>query len=116
MSSMINLLRNTLVISTLLSLAANAQAEDYYVDITNETGYTILYVYVSPDDSDSWEEDVLGKEVLSDGETRRITLTGFKSPVFDIRLTDIDDDTYTFMDVNVSKRDITATLADLDSD
>ncbi len=94
----------------------NVSAADYYVDITNKTGYTIYYVYVSPDKSDSWEEDVLGEEVLPDGETRRINLYGYKSPVFDIRLVDEDDDSYTFWDVDVSEVDITATLGDLDSD
>ncbi|MEY4640495.1 MAG: hypothetical protein RLZZ227_489 [Pseudomonadota bacterium] len=92
----------------------SASAADYYVDVTNNTGYTIFYLYVSPDKSDSWEEDVLGENVLSNGETRRINLTGYKSPIFDIRLVDEDDDNYTFWDVDVSKTDITVTLDDLD--
>jgi hypothetical protein len=108
------LLFSLLPLLALLSL--NVSAADYYVDITNKTGYTIYYVYVSPDKSDSWEEDVLGKDVLSDGETRRINLYGYKSPVFDIRLVDEDDDSYTFWDIDVSEDDITATLSDLDSD
>jgi hypothetical protein len=91
-----------------------AVAADYYVDITNETGYTIMYMYVSPAKSDSWEEDVLGEDVLRSGKTQRVNLTGYKSPVFDIRLVDEDGDKYTFWNVDVSKRDITVTLADLD--
>ncbi len=98
----------------LVGVSAAALAADYYVDITNRTGYTIMYVYVSPTKSDSWEEDVLGKEVLSDGQTRRVTLTGFRSPVFDIRLVDSDGDKYTFWNVDVSERDIVVTLGDLD--
>ena len=89
-------------------------AADYYVDITNETGYTIMYMYVSPAKSDSWEEDVLGEDVLQSGKTQRVNLTGYKSPLFDIRLVDEDGDKYTFWNVDVSKRDITVTLADLD--
>jgi outer membrane lipoprotein-sorting protein len=105
----------TIALALLLALLpAAALAEDYYVEISNETGYTIYYVYVSPDDSDSWEEDVLGKEVLMDGNSRRINLYGYKSPIFDIKLVDEDGDSYTFYNVDVSKRDITATLDDLD--
>jgi hypothetical protein len=104
-----------LLLSGLAMLPLNASAADYYVDITNNTGYTVFYIYVSPDKSDSWEEDVLGAKVLSSGETRRINLYGYKSPVFDIRLVDEDDDTYTFWDVDVSEDDIVATLDDLDS-
>ena len=98
----------------LLGVSTAALAADYYVDITNRTGYTIMYVYVSPAKSDSWEEDVLGKEVLSDGQTRRVTLTGFRSPIFDIRLVDSDGDKYTFWNVDVSERDLVVTLDDLD--
>ena len=95
-------------------LPIQASAADYYVEINNETGYTIFYVYVSPDNSDEWEDDVLGKEVLMDGDSRRINLYGYKSPVFDIRLVDEDGDSYTFWDIDVSRLDITATIGDLD--
>jgi hypothetical protein len=98
----------------LLLITLNAYAADYYVDISNETGYTIMYMYVSPDKAATWEEDVLGSEVLADGESKRVTLKGYKSPIFDIRLVDTDNDSYTFWNLDVSTDDITVTLADLD--
>ena len=98
----------------LLCASAAAIAGEFYVDITNKTGYTIMYMYVSPAKSDSWEEDVLGDDVLPSGKTQRVTLTGYKSPIFDIRLVDEDGDKYTFWNVDVSKQDITVTLDDLD--
>ena len=100
--------------AVLLCASAVAIAGDYYVDITNKTGYTIMYMYVSPAKSDSWEEDVLGEDVLLDGRTQRVNLTGYKSPIFDIRLVDEDGDKYTFWNVDVSTDDITVTLDDLD--
>lgn len=106
--------RMLLSAALLVGVNAVALAADYYVDITNRTGYTIQYMYVSPDRSDSWEEDVLGRDVLPNGETRRVNLRGYSSPIFDIRLVDSDGDKYTFWDVDVSKRDITVTLDDLD--
>ena len=104
------------VLMMLAMIPLHTHAADYYVDITNKTGYTIFYMYVSPDKSDSWEEDVLGDNVLSDGETRRVNLYGYKSPIFDIRLVDEDDDSYTFWDVDVSEEDITVTLKNMDSE
>jgi len=98
----------------LTMLPFSAIAADYYVDITNKTGFIIHYIYVSPDSSDDWEEDVLGTEVLMNDTTRRITLKGYNSPIFDIKLVDEDGDSCTFWDIDVSKLDITATLADLD--
>lgn len=96
----------------LLSVAANAQ--EYYVDVTNRTGFTIVYMQVSPGSSKSWEEDVLGLDVLLDGDTQRVNLYGYRSPVFDILLTDEDGDTYTFWNVDVSRQDLVVTLDDLD--
>lgn len=92
----------------------SAQAREFYVDITNNTGYTIMYLYVSPDNSESWEKDVLGNDVMPNGSTKRVTLKGYKSPIFDIKLVDSDGDSYTFWDVDVSRRDLTVTLDDLD--
>ena len=98
----------------LMVLSGCSKAADYYVDITNRTGFTIYYIYVSPGKSKSWEEDVLGSDVLSNGDTYRVTLRGYSSPVFDIKLVDEDGDSYTFWSVDVSQQDIVATLADLD--
>ena len=109
-------MRMKVLFAALLMLCSSSlvMAADYYVDITNRTGYTIYYMYVSPEDSKSWEEDVLGSDVLMNGDTRRVTLTGYKSPLFDIRLVDEDDDSYTFWNVDVSTRDIVVTLDNLD--
>ncbi|MFC4207760.1 hypothetical protein [Vreelandella malpeensis] len=57
---------------------------------------------------------MLGSDVLRDGDTQRVTLTNYTSPIFDIRLVDEDKDSYTFWDVDVSQRDIVVTLDDLD--
>ena len=111
---MMKILRQFAVAILVMGCSAVALAQEYYVDITNRTGFTIFYMYVSPAAVDSWEEDVLGREVLSDGETRRVTLRGYKSPIFDIRLVDIDGDSYTFWKVDVSKQDVTVRLSDID--
>lgn len=101
-----------LALAALMSMPA--VAADYYIDITNDTGYTMMYLYVSPGDAKSWEDDVLGNDVMKDGSTTRVNLKGYSSPIFDIRLIDTDGDTYTFWDVNVAKQDLTVTLDDLD--
>lgn len=41
-------------------------------DLVNATGYTIAEVYVAPSSSDEWEEDVMGRDMLENGETVRI--------------------------------------------
>lgn len=108
--------RNTLasMMLILLGLASVQAQQNYYVDVTNRTGFTIMYMYVSPGNARTWEEDVLGREVLRSGNTKRVNLYGYRSPIFDIRLVDEDGDTYTFWNVDVSRRDLVVTLADLD--
>lgn len=101
----------------LFLIAATAHAQNnYYVDITNNTGYVIHYIYVSPASANTWEEDVLGDDVLMDGESFRVNLNGYNSPIFDIRLVDEDGDTYTYPGVNVTTQFVNVTLADLDVD
>jgi len=94
--------------------AMSVQASDYYVDITNKTGFTIFYLHVSPGNAKSWQEDVLGNDVILDGDSMRVTLTGYNSPIFDIRLVDEDNDSYTFWNVDVSRQDLVVTLDDID--
>ncbi|UXZ53301.1 hypothetical protein LOS15_10660 [Halomonas sp. 7T] len=109
-------MRIKVLLAALLMLCSSSlvMAADYYVDVTNRTGYTLYYMYVSPADSQSWEEDVLGNDVLVDGETQRVTITGYNSPIFDIRVVDEDSDSYTFWKVDVSTQDVVVTLDDLD--
>ena len=104
-----------LALATLtLLFAASTLAADYYVDITNKTGYTIMYMYISPGKAKNWEEDVLGKNVLRNGATQRVNLNGYNSSIFYIRLEDQDGDSYTFWNVDVAAQDLVGTLEDLD--
>lgn len=43
--------------------------------LKNRTGYTISEVYVSPSKASSWEEDVLGRDEMPDGEAFDITFS-----------------------------------------
>ncbi len=103
------MLRNSLLIvflTLIQAFAVGAMAGDYYIDVKNNSGYTIEYLYVSPGKAKNWQEDVLGNKVMPNGTSARISLTGYSSPIFDIRFEDEDGDTYTFWDVNVEKHDI----------
>lgn len=51
------------------SLAAPAHAGDEELTIVNRTGYEIAQVHIAPNSTDEWEEDVLGSDVLANGET-----------------------------------------------
>ena len=61
----------TLCLSALLALATTlpAAALDRRVEIINNTGFTIVEFYGSNTGSDSWEEDILGTDVLPSGSS-----------------------------------------------
>jgi hypothetical protein len=60
-------------------------AGDQDFTVHNKTGVEIHELYVSPHSTNEWEEDVLGKDKLPDGETLDITF----SPKEDAELWDL---------------------------
>jgi len=84
-----------LVVSALMALSAPSYAAEAKQDfqLVNKTGYDISNVYVSPTKSDDWEEDVLGQDMLQDGE--RVTIR-FKRATrtckWDLKVVYDDDD------------------------
>lgn len=62
------------VIGMALSGTASAQGKQDFT-LVNKTGYTIDKVFVSPNSSNDWEDDVLGRDVLSNGENIHITFS-----------------------------------------
>lgn len=61
--------------AALLLLAGSAaQAANRHVDIVNKTGMTMKHFYASSTGTDDWEEDILGRDVIEDGETFDINI------------------------------------------
>lgn len=59
------------VVAIAIAPAAQAQPADA-VTVVNRTGYTISELYIAPNDSNDWEEDILGVDILDDGESTNI--------------------------------------------
>jgi hypothetical protein len=61
--------------------------EGLTLEITNQSGAEIWYVYISPTEAEDWGEDWLGEEdVIPEGETHLIT--GIPAGTYDIRVED----------------------------
>jgi hypothetical protein len=70
-----------------LLAAGPALAAKQDFQLNNGTGYTIAEVYVAPSRSDDWEEDVLGRDVLGDGEATAISFVKAGSTcVYDLKV------------------------------
>lgn len=59
------------IVVVVLAYAVPAGAQEAKQDfmLINKTGYELKALYVSPSRSDDWQEDVLGQDVLSDGQS-----------------------------------------------
>ncbi|ORB66907.1 hypothetical protein BST47_07480 [Mycolicibacterium tusciae] len=58
----------------LLGLAAPANAQDRNVEVINQTQHAIVQFYASNVDRGTWEEDILGEDVLPVGQSVNINI------------------------------------------
>lgn len=56
--------------------------------LVNKTGVTINNLHISETSKDDWEEDVLGDEVLEDGDSLRIGFEGKSACSWDLMVKD----------------------------
>lgn len=85
-----------------ISIATPASAADRRVRIVNDTGYTIVEFYGSNVGSDSWEEDILGYDVIGPYSSMMIDFDdGSGYCLFDFKAVFNDGDVLTRKRVNV---------------
>ena len=73
------------------------------INIVNNTGYDIYFLYVSPSQDNEWGDDILGNRILEDGETFTYRLPKSLSNVseYDFLAEDEDDDILVKLNVTV---------------
>ncbi|MDR2529454.1 MAG: hypothetical protein LBD04_10665 [Synergistaceae bacterium] len=71
----------------LVVLTGSIAAEAGTITIKNSTGIDLYEIYVSGSGTGDWEEDVMGQEILENGQTLRLTVNGSYSK-FDMRAVD----------------------------
>ena len=92
--------------------------DDNSVTIKNSTSNTIFYIYISHSSEDQWNDDldILGDDVVLDGDSFTISEDFFtKEGAYDICLVDEDDEYYYFWEVNPAETgNMTMTMENLD--
>ncbi len=72
--------------------SSSTQQSSYSFTLVNNIGTTIFFIQMSPSTSDSWEEDLLGSNVLMNGASKQITLSGYEGVQYwDLRIKDRND-------------------------
>lgn len=80
--------------------ADTAGAQDF--TLVNATGVEIDKVFVSPHDSDDWEEDILGQDTLPDAEKVDIKFNrAEKTALWDLRVEDSKENSIEWENLNL---------------
>ncbi len=75
-----------------LSTAAWGQGKQDFT-LVNKTGYALSELYVSPSDTEDWQEDVLGQDILDEGQSVDITFQrATKTCKWDLKVVYEEDD------------------------
>jgi len=91
------MMKTVLSVAAIALLAAGgpafAQSGKQDFQLRNKTGYELKAVYVAPSKSDSWEDDVMGQDVLADGQAVNIHFNPKTNTcVYDLKVVYSDDD------------------------
>src|SRR5690349_383114 len=80
---------------------AGAAPQDFVLD--NGTGYDLKNLYISPTAANDWQEDVLGEDVLQNGQTVKIHFPGGRGETceWDLKVTYNDDTSHEWRDINL---------------
>jgi len=70
-----------------LALTQAAQANGLNITLINDTGYDIAMVFLDPNASNVWTDDVMDEDILPDGSSVAINFVGdFDSCVWDLKV------------------------------
>ena len=89
--------------SALLASSAWADgAQDF--TLHNETGVEIYGLYVSPASTTDWEEDILGRDTLPNGESTEISFSPDEdAELWDLKVVDSEGDGLYWEDLNLTE-------------
>jgi hypothetical protein len=78
--------------------------QNFTVTFTNDTGYDINELYISPSVSDDWHDDLLGGLSIRNGSSMDVSVPVLEDDVrlYDILAIDVDGDRYEMFEVDLS--------------
>lgn len=82
---------------------AFAQSDNDFT-LVNKTGYTLESVFVSPNDTKEWGEDIMGKDVVKDDEEVKITFSPkAEATIYDLKVIYDDKTEVIWQDLELPK-------------
>ena len=83
----------------------NSGGITYSYDVINNTGVTLVDVYVSPAETDHWGKDILPNDLFENGSTIKVTIPPDYGTtcMFDMKITDAAGGHITFTNIDICK-------------
>lgn len=66
------------------AMAIPAYAQSYQIRFQNNSGVTLMYLYASDTNNSSWEQDLLGQNVLRPGQYLDLTIHNVSNCMYDV--------------------------------
>ena len=95
-----------MVVTGCALLAAPVYSGTQDFKLVNQTGSEVYSLYISESNNESWEEDVLGLDVLPEGASAVINFSGRRACLWDMMVTDEEDDSITFEGINLCQASV----------
>ncbi len=83
----------------------NSAGITYTYDVVNNTGITLVDVFVTPAETDHWGKDILPNDLFEAGSTIKVTIPPDYGTtcLFDMKITDTQGGHITFTNVDICK-------------
>lgn len=83
----------------------NSAGVTYSYDVVNNTGFTLVDVFVTPAETDHWGQDILPNDLFENGSTIKVTIPPDYGTtcLFDMKITDADGGHITFTNIDICK-------------
>ncbi len=85
--------------------AKESSAQTLTYQVINNTGFTLVDIFVSPAESNNWGSDILPNNLFENGSTVTVTIPeGFgETCIFDMKITDTEGNFVTFTNIDACK-------------
>ena len=90
------------VIALFITASGFARAGKQDFILHNQTGVEINSLFVSPHDSNDWEQDILGQDTLASGDSVKVVFEDREKKVrWDLKITDKDGNSLEWENLNL---------------
>ncbi|MBP2650479.1 MAG: hypothetical protein H6Q74_1304 [Firmicutes bacterium] len=97
-----NILILAIIMTMLVGFTGIAMAGTQDFTLVNNTGVDLYEIYISPSNTDEWEENVLHGHVLYNGNSFFIGFSGYSNAYWDIKIVDGNGNYVDWRDINLN--------------